>query len=155
VFGEDDETVNRKVKAVLAHQMTPILCVGESDEQREAGEAENVVAAQVRAGLAGVGADQAGSMVIAYETIWAIGTGKTATPDDASTMCALVRRVVGELYVPATAEAVRVQYGGSVKPGNVRELLAAEDVDGALVGGASIDPEDFAIICRFHRQAVA
>ena len=151
LFGETDEIVNRKVRAVLAFDMTPILCVGESEEQRTAGEAEAVVTRQVRAALAGVTADQAAAMVIAYEPIWAIGTGRTATSEDAQTMCATVRGVVGELYGSATAESVRIQYGGSVKPGNVRDLMGQPDIDGALVGGASLDPEDFAVICRFHR----
>ena len=152
VFGDTDEMVNRKVAAVLAHDMTPILCVGESEEQRAAGEAEQVVSSQVRAGLDGVSAEQAAALVIAYEPIWAIGTGKTATSADAQDMCRQVREVVGQLYDEKTAAAVRVQYGGSVKPGNVRDLMAQDDIDGALVGGASLDAEDFAVICRFSRR---
>ena len=152
LFGETDEIVNAKVKAVLAHEMTPIMCVGESEEQRTAGEAQEVVSRQVRGGLNGLTAEQVAGMVIAYEPIWAIGTGKTATSSDAQDMCAQVRTVVGELYDNATAEAVRVQYGGSVKPGNVRELMEQDDIDGALVGGASLDAEDFAVICRFARK---
>ena len=152
LFGESDEIVNRKVLAVLANGMTPILCVGESEEQRTAGEAEAVVSSQVRAGLQGVSAEQAAEMVIAYEPIWAIGTGKTATSADAQEMCATVRGVVREQYDDTVADAVRVQYGGSVKPGNVRELMSQEDIDGALVGGASLDAEDFAVICRFSRS---
>lgn len=151
LFGETDQIVNRKVRAVLAHEMTPILCVGESSEQRAAGEAEEVVSGQTRACLEGVTAEQAATMVIAYEPLWAIGTGKTATNDDAQSMCAQVRGVVGELYDGSVADEVRVQYGGSVKPGNIRDLMAQADIDGALVGGASLDPEDFAVICRFHR----
>ncbi len=151
LFGETDEIVNRKVHAVLASGMTPIMCVGESEEQREAGEAAAVVSGQVRAGLQGVTAEQAAAVVIAYEPIWAIGTGKTATSGDAQNMCATVRNVVREQYDDAVADALRVQYGGSVKPGNVRELMGQEDIDGALVGGASLDPEDFAVICRFSR----
>ena len=152
LFDESDEVVNRKVRAVIANGMTPIMCVGESEEQRTAGEEEAVVSSQVRAGLADVSAEQVADMVIAYEPIWAIGTGKTATSEDAQTMCATVRGVVRELYDAATADSVRVQYGGSVKPGNVRDLMAQPDIDGALVGGASLDPEDFAVICRFARQ---
>ena len=152
LFGETDEVVNRKVHAVLANAMTPIMCVGESEEQRAAGEAAEVVTSQVRAGLTGVSGEQVAGMVIAYEPIWAIGTGKTATSGDAQEMCATVRSVVRELHGDAAADAVRVQYGGSVKPGNVRELMAQDDIDGALVGGASLDAEDFAVICRFSRR---
>jgi triosephosphate isomerase (TIM) len=152
LFAETDEVVNRKVKAVLAADMTPIMCVGESGEQRDAGDAESVVASQVRAGLEGVGADRIQGVVIAYEPVWAIGTGKTATAGDAQAMCAAIRSVVTDLYTPAAGEAVRIQYGGSVKPGNVRELMGCDDIDGALVGGASLDPEDFAVICRFSRH---
>ena len=152
LFGETDEIVNRKVAAVLAHEMTPILCVGESEEQRTAGEAEEVVSAQVRASLNGISGEQVAGLVIAYEPIWAIGTGKTATSQDAQSMCAVVRGVVRDLHGTDDADAVRVQYGGSVKPGNVRELMAQEDIDGALVGGASLDAEDFAVICRFSRR---
>ena len=152
LFGDTDEVVNAKVKAVLAHEMTPIMCVGESEEQRTAGEAETVVATQVRGGLNGVPAEQVADMVIAYEPIWAIGTGKTATSGDAQDMCAAVRGVVRDLYDSSVADSVRVQYGGSVKPGNVRELMGQADIDGALVGGASLDAEDFAVICRFARR---
>jgi triosephosphate isomerase (TIM) len=151
LFGETDEVVNRKVRAVLAHEMTPILCVGESEEQRSAGDEVEVVSGQVRACLDGVTAEQAADLVIAYEPIWAIGTGKTATNDDAQSMCAEVRSVVQELYDASIAEKVRIQYGGSVKPGNVRQLMEQPDIDGALVGGASLDHEDFAVICRYHR----
>ena len=151
LFGETDEIVNRKARAVLKHGMTPILCVGETDEQREAGEAEAVVTRQLKAGLEGISAEQAAGLVIAYEPVWAIGTGKTATTGDANEMCGLIRRLVGERYDAAVADDVRVQYGGSVKPGNAAELLAASDIDGALVGGASLDAEDFAVICRAYR----
>ena len=151
VFGESDEVVNRKVRAVLAHEMTPILCVGETLEQREGGEAETVVTGQLRACLQGVSDDAVGAMVLAYEPIWAIGTGRTATPGDAQDMCASVRRTVAEIAGPDAAASVRIQYGGSVKPGNVVELMRCEDIDGALVGGASTDAEDFAVICRHQR----
>jgi triosephosphate isomerase len=143
LFGETDEDVNRKVKAIIKHGMTPILCCGETDAEREAGEAASKVEGQIRAGLAGVPAEQVGKLVVAYEPIWAIGTGKTATPDDAQEMCALIRRVIGEVSGPEAAAAVRIQYGGSVKPGNAAELMAQADVDGALVGGASLDADDF------------
>lgn len=151
LLGETDEIVNRKVRAVLRHGMTPILCVGETLEQREAGQAKDVVVTQLHGSLDGVGAEQVGRMVIAYEPVWAIGTGRTATPDDANEMCGLVRSTIAELYVPATAAGVRVQYGGSVKPGNIAALMREPEIDGALVGGASLDPEDFAVICRFPR----
>ena len=153
IFHESDEWVNRKVKAVLAAQMTPIMCVGETLAEREAGDAEAKVDRQVRAGLTGVAAHQAAGMVIAYEPIWAIGTGQTATPDDAQAMCAAVRGVVADLYDAGTAAATRIQYGGSVKPGNTAELMSRPDVDGALIGGASLDPDSFAQIVRFRLVA--
>lgn len=149
-FGETDEQVNRKVKAVLAHGMRPIMCVGETLAEREAGQAAAKVDRQVRAGLAGLTAEQVATVVVAYEPIWAIGTGRTATPDDAQEMCARVRAVVGEAFGDGAAAAVRVQYGGSVKPGNIAALMAGPDVDGALVGGASLDPDEFAQIVQYR-----
>ena len=153
LFGESDEWVNRKVKAVLGAQMTPIMCVGETLAEREAGDADAKVDRQVRAGLIGVPAHQVAGMVIAYEPIWAIGTGQTATPDDAQAMCAAVRAVVADLYDTGTAATTRVQYGGSVKPGNAADLMSRPDIDGALVGGASLDPDSFAQIVRFRLVA--
>ncbi len=153
LFGETDDQVNRKVKAVLAQAMTPILCVGETLEEREAGRTEDKVAGQVRAGLAGVSAEAVAGMVVAYEPIWAIGTGRTASAADAQAVCALVRSTVGELAGAEAAGAVRAQYGGSVKPANAAELMAEADIDGALVGGASLDPEDFAAIVRYRRAS--
>jgi triosephosphate isomerase len=150
LFGETDEMVNRKVRAILGAGMTPILCVGETLEEREAGETEAKVVAQVRAGLAGVSRDAVASMVIAYEPIWAIGTGRTATPQDAQTMCALVRAEVADMAKAEAASSVRVQYGGSVKATNIAELMAGPDIDGALVGGASLDPEEFARIVQYR-----
>lgn len=150
LFGETDEMVNRKVKAVWKHGMTPILCVGETDEEREAGETEAKVASQVKAGFAGVAKDQIARTVVAYEPIWAIGTGKTATPEDAEATIAVVRGAVADVAGEEAAEAVRIQYGGSVKPGNIAELMARPGIDGALVGGASLDPEDFARIIRYR-----
>jgi triosephosphate isomerase len=150
LFGETDDMVSRKVRAVLAQGMTPILCVGETLEEREAGGTEAKVAGQVQAGLDGVTAEQAGGMVIAYEPIWAIGTGRTATPEDAQETCALVRRTVGRSHGADAAKAVRVQYGGSVKPVNIADLMAQPDVDGALVGGASLDPDEFARIVQWE-----
>ncbi len=149
LFGETDEMVNAKVKAILAADMVPILCVGETLEEREAGGAEEKVAGQVRAGLAGLSPDQVAAMVIAYEPIWAIGTGKTATADDAQQVCAAIRRKVAELTDQATADAVRIQYGGSVKGSNATELMPQPDIDGALVGGASLDPDEFARVVQF------
>ncbi|MGI9578246.1 MAG: triose-phosphate isomerase [Microthrixaceae bacterium] len=152
LFGETDDTVNKKVKAVLGNQMTPIMCCGETLEEREQGMAEAKVEGQVREGLAGVKDDHVASMVIAYEPIWAIGTGKTATSDDAQAMCAKVREVVREVFGAEAANGVRVQYGGSVKPGNIVELMGQADIDGALVGGASLDADEFAAIVQYRNH---
>ena len=151
LFGETDEIVNRKAKAVFANGMVPIVCVGETLEQRDAGQAQAVVEAQVRGSLAGFTKDQAAEVVVAYEPVWAIGTGKTATSEDANDMCGHVRRTIAALHGDKAADAVRIQYGGSVKPGNVVDLMRQPEIDGALVGGASLDAEDFAVICRYHR----
>jgi triosephosphate isomerase len=151
IFGETDELVNQKVKAILKWGMTPILCCGETLEEREAGQAESKVAGQVRAGLAGVSAEAVGALVIAYEPIWAIGTGKTATAEDAQAMCKVVRDTVAEVAGADAASTVRVQYGGSVKPSNAAELMGQPDIDGALVGGASLVAEDFAGIVQFRQ----
>jgi triosephosphate isomerase len=148
IFGETDEMVNRKVAAILKHEMLPILCVGETLNEREAGSTEAKVVDQVRAGLAGVKAASAASMVIAYEPIWAIGTGRTATSEDAQQVCAAIRHCVTELYDTATAADIRIQYGGSVKSSNIAELMAQPDIDGALVGGASLDADEFARIAK-------
>jgi triosephosphate isomerase len=129
--------------------MTPILCCGETLEEREAGDTESKVLGQIAAALAGRTNEQIASLVIAYEPIWAIGTGKTATADDAQAVCATIRRSVGELADGTTAESVRIQYGGSVKAANATELMSQPDIDGALVGGASLDPEEFAKIVQF------
>ena len=151
MFGETDEVVNKKVKAVQKHGMRPILCVGEVLEQREAGEQEAVVAEQLRGSLSGVTITDPEDLVVAYEPVWAIGTGETATPQDAQDMCAFIRGQLAELYDQETADAVRIQYGGSVKPGNIRELMAQDDIDGALVGGASLNSDDFALIVSHRR----
>ncbi|PIE31946.1 MAG: triose-phosphate isomerase [Ilumatobacter coccineus] len=148
IFGETDEMVNAKVKAILAHGMTPIMCCGESLAEREAGETEAKVLSQVSAGLAGVKAADVASMVIAYEPIWAIGTGKTATAHDAQVMCAAIRSAVRAQFGDDPADAVRIQYGGSVKAATTEELMAQPDVDGALVGGASLDPDEFSRIVQ-------
>ena len=148
LFGETDEMVNAKVKAILKHNMTPIMCVGESLAEREAGETEAKVLGQVVNGLQGVKKAEVGSMVIAYEPIWAIGTGKTATADDAQQVCASIRAAVTASFGADAGASVRIQYGGSVKPGTTEELMAQPDIDGALVGGASLDPEDFSQIVK-------
>ena len=153
LFGETDGDVNRKVKAILVQGMTPILCCGETLEEREAGGTEDKVAGQVTAGLAGVTADVVAGLVIAYEPIWAIGTGRTATPEDAQAVCAHVRSVVAGAFGSDAAKAVRIQYGGSVKANNAPDLMAQPDIDGALVGGASLDPDDFARIVQYRLAA--
>jgi len=151
LFGETDEQVNLKVKAIIAAGITPIMCCGETDAEREAGEAESKVSGQITAGLAGVTSAQVGKMVIAYEPIWAIGTGKTATSEDAQAMCAYIRGVVAGIAGAEAAASVRIQYGGSVKAGNAAELMGQPDIDGALVGGASLEADDFAQIVMYQR----
>ncbi|MGI9665985.1 MAG: triose-phosphate isomerase [Acidimicrobiia bacterium] len=148
LFGETDDVVNHKVRAVLDAGMTPILCVGETEEEREAEEAQERVSSQVRAGLAGISEEEVADMVVAYEPIWAIGTGKTASADDAGDMCAFVRSEVAQVAGDA-AESVRVLYGGSVNAGNIAGLMAKRDIDGGLVGGASLDPDQFASVIRY------
>ena len=150
LFHEVDEDVNRKVKAVLGADMCPIMCVGETLAEREGGMADDKVVLQVRSGLERVGPERVGSMVIAYEPIWAIGTGRTATAEDAQAMCGVIRGAVEDRSGAQAAASVRIQYGGSVKPANIAELMAQEDVDGALVGGASLDADDFAQIVRYR-----
>lgn len=153
LFGETDEMVNRKVTAILAAGMTPILCCGETLEEREDGSHADRIASQVTAGLAGLSAEQVGGMVIAYEPIWAIGTGKTATAEDAQEACGQhVRATVAGAFGDEAAAKVRVQYGGSVKPANAAELMGQPDIDGALVGGASLVAEDFAAIVQYDQQ---
>ena len=150
LFGETDEDVNRKVKAVIANGMMPIMCVGETLEEREAGRTVDKCNGQVEAGLAGVSRDQVGAIVIAYEPIWAIGTGRTATPSDAQTTIATIRATLGSTHGDAAASSVRIQYGGSVKATNAAELMGQADIDGALIGGASLDPDEFARIVRYR-----
>lgn len=150
LFGETDELVNIKAKAILQWGMTPIVCCGETLAEREAGGTDDKVAGQVRAALAGINAEAVAGLVVAYEPIWAIGTGKTASADDAQTGCALVRATVADVAGADAAAAVRIQYGGSVKPSNAVELMAQPDIDGALVGGASLVAEDFAAIVAYH-----
>ncbi|MBI4729672.1 MAG: triose-phosphate isomerase [Acidobacteria bacterium] len=150
LFGETDEVVNRKAKTIIAHGMTPIVCVGERLEEREAGRTEEVVGAQVRGSLAGITREQLGAIVVAYEPVWAIGTGRTARPEDAGAVVGFIRGVVGEIGGTAAADSVRIQYGGSVTEGNVADIMAQHEIDGALVGGASLDAEKFALIVRYR-----
>jgi triosephosphate isomerase (TIM) len=150
IFGETDEIVQKKVRAVLANKMIPIVCCGETLEEREAGSTNDKVLGQIRAALAKLTPEQVSSLVIAYEPIWAIGTGKTATAEDAQDVCGVIRREIGVLFGTETAQQVRIQYGGSVKAGNIAELMAQPDIDGALVGGASLDPDEFARIVQYR-----
>jgi triosephosphate isomerase (TIM) len=150
LFGEGDETVNRKVKAVFRNGMVPIVCVGETLEEREAGGTETKVAEQIRRAFDGVDASAAARAVVAYEPIWAIGTGRTAEPTDAGQVVEVIRATLADRVSAEVGGAVRVQYGGSVKPGNIREFMAHPEIDGALVGGASLDPEGFALIVRYR-----
>jgi triosephosphate isomerase (TIM) len=150
--GETDELVAAKVAAAYRHGLTPILCCGENLEVRRAGGQVAHVVRQLRTALSTVSPEQAQSLVIAYEPIWAIGTGEVATPEDAQEVCEAVRGLLAELYGGALAARVRVLYGGSVKGNNVAAIMAQPDVDGALVGGASIDPDEFATICRYREH---
>ena len=152
MFGETDAIVNKKVHAALNAGLNPIICVGESLDQREMGVTMELIALQVKSALAGVAAENIRRCVIAYEPIWAIGTGKTATADQAEEVCAQIRKVVGELYGEAVAEATTVQYGGSMNAKNAAELLAQPDIDGGLIGGASLKPVDFATIIAATNQ---
>jgi triosephosphate isomerase len=150
LFGETDESVNRKLKAVQKHGMTPIVCVGETLEEREAGATVDRVTSQTTAAFAGVKAADAAACIVAYEPIWAIGTGKNATPEDANETIGVIRGCLRDLYGEETADAVRIQYGGSVKSGNAAALMAMPEIDGALVGGASLDPDEFARIVQYQ-----
>jgi triosephosphate isomerase len=149
-FGETDETVNRKIKAALAHGLKPIVCIGESLEQNEAGETVPFVKGQIEGAFADLSAEDARKLVLAYEPIWAIGTGRTATPEDANRIIReAIRDVLKALYDEETAEAIRVQYGGSVKPHNSADFIVMPEIDGALVGGASLKVETFTpLVCN-------
>jgi triosephosphate isomerase (TIM) len=152
--GEDDTVVNAKVKAAFAAGLTPILCVGEGLEVRESSQHVPHCTSQIAGGLAGLSPEQVQQIVIAYEPVWAIGTGKTATPEDAQEVCGEIRAQLLETYGAPVADAVRIQYGGSVKAANIASIMAKPDVDGALIGGASLDAEEFAAICRFSEHVV-
>ncbi len=147
-FNETDEAVNKKVRAALDHGIVPIICCGETLEEREAKQTEQKVSGQIKAALNGFTSEEVEHMVIAYEPIWAIGTGKTATADDANQVCGAIRNVIVELFGNECAEKVRIQYGGSVKPENIGELLSKEHIDGALVGGASLQVDSFLALVR-------
>ncbi|HHU81589.1 MAG TPA: triose-phosphate isomerase [Firmicutes bacterium] len=149
-FGETDEQVNKKVKAAFKHGLEPILCVGETLAQREAGETEQLVKTQVEKALAGVPAEAAQRIVIAYEPIWAIGTGRSSSGADAGRVTGLIRQTLAALYSPELAGKIRILYGGSVKPGNIEEFMAEPEIDGALVGGASLDINSFTGIVLYN-----
>lgn len=151
-FAETDESVNKKAHAAFNHNLTPIICVGETLEQREQNETSEHVKNQVQKALEGLTTDQIAETIIAYEPIWAIGTGKTATSDEANDVCHHIRTVIGDVTSAETAEKVVIQYGGSVKPANIDELLAKSDIDGALVGGASVDPSSFLQLVEAGKQ---
>ncbi|MFM1538659.1 triose-phosphate isomerase [Helcococcus bovis] len=148
-FGESDELINKKVKSMLENGLLPILCCGETLEERESGKAQDKVKVQLEADLKGLSVEDFDNVVIAYEPIWAIGTGKTASADDAEEMCAYIRSLVKDLFGDAAAEKVRIQYGGSVKPSNVKEIMSKANIDGALVGGASLEAESFSKLVNF------
>lgn len=150
MFNETDQTVNKKVHAAFDNDLTPIVCVGESLEERENGTTNQVVDTQTVAALAGLTLDQVKQVVIAYEPIWAIGTGRTATAEQANETIGYIRSVVERVYGQQAAEAVRIQYGGSVNPSNIKELMAQEHIDGALVGGASLDPKSFLALVNYQ-----
>jgi triosephosphate isomerase len=153
IHHEDDALINRKIKAALAHELTPIFCVGEELAIRESGAHVSHVIRQVRAGLEGFHKPELKKIVIAYEPVWAIGTGKTATPEDAQEVCAAIREEIEQIGSSEIAANMRILYGGSVKSANIAEIMKQPDVDGALIGGASLDPEELAKIVKFHAQA--
>jgi triosephosphate isomerase (TIM) len=149
-FGETDEMVNKRAKAVIDAGMAAIVCVGETLDQREAGQAEDIVTGQVRAAMRGLSLDDGNVLAVAYEPVWAIGTGRTALPDDAGLIAGLIREQLRDSLNGELAEQVRILYGGSVNPGNIKDFMAKTEIDGALVGGASLDPDQFAAIVRYR-----
>jgi len=148
-FNETDETVNLKLKALLETEIVPILCVGEVLEEREAGKEKDVVSSQIKAAFEGIAAEKAEKVVVAYEPVWAIGTGKTATPQQANEMCSCIRETIETIYDDVISDKIVIQYGGSVKPENATEIMNMEEIDGALVGGASLEPSKFIEIVNF------
>jgi len=148
-FAETDETVNKKIKAALKNELKPIVCVGETLEQRESGKTQEIITTQTRLALEGLNSDEVKNVIIAYEPIWAIGTGKTATSEDANNSIKSIRKEIENLYGSEVAEEIIIQYGGSVKSSNARELFTTSDIDGGLVGGASLKAEEFAKIVEF------
>ena len=152
LFGETDQSVSRKVPAVLGAGMKAIVCVGETLDEREVGRAEEIVKRQLRDGLAQLTGDHLSNIIIAYEPVWAIGTGRTATPEGAAEMHQVIRAAVADLYDSSIADALRILYGGSVKPGNISDLMVQPDIDGALVGGASLEATSFASIIHYGRS---
>lgn len=151
MYGDTDDAVNRKIRAALAFNLTPIVCVGETLEERDAGREEEVVATQLARGLADLTAKDLARIIAAYEPVWAIGTGRTATPEQAQRMHAFIRQWISQRFDQSTAEDLRILYGGSVKPENISDLMREADIDGALVGGASLDAEGFAKIVNYDR----
>lgn len=148
-FAETDETVNKKVKAAIKSKLIPIVCVGETLDERQSGATEKKVEKQVKGALADLSPEAAADIVIAYEPIWAIGTGKTASSDDANSVCGFIRKVVAGMYGDSSAAKMRIQYGGSVKPDNISDLMGKSDIDGALVGGASLEADSFSKLVKF------
>lgn len=151
-FGETDITVNKKLKAAFANGIIPVLCVGEKLSEREENITKDIIKEQVKQGLYGISPNQLEELIIAYEPVWAIGTGKTASKEDAQEVIGFIRETISELYNKNTAEKVRIQYGGSVKPDNIKELMAQQDIDGALVGGASLEVESFTALVRYGKH---
>lgn len=152
-FGETDETVNKKIKAALKHNLVPIVCVGETLDEREAGQLDHIIRKQIVNGLNDLSENEVSDIILAYEPVWAIGTGKTATPEQAEEVHAKIKSLIAELFSQAAAENVRILYGGSMKPSNSRELLSKPNIDGGLIGGASLKPEDFIDIIKSRMRA--
>jgi len=146
IFGETDRMINKKVHSVFDNDMTPILCIGETEEERKGGQTQSVLKRQLESALDGLEPSQVGEMIVAYEPVWAIGTGESASPDDAQSGCKFSRDLVKEIFDRSTGEKVRLQYGGSIKPHNAKELMSMPDIDGGLIGGASLKPDSFSEI---------
>lgn len=151
IHGENDETLNRKLRAVISSEMQPIFCIGEALEIRESGQHVSYVIEQLKSGLKGLHKPDLKKIIFAYEPVWAIGTGKTATPEDAQEVCAAIRKELIKIGSEEISQNARILYGGSVKSANIVDIMKQVDIDGVLVGGASLEPEEFARICKFHR----